>query len=271
MKELVVVPTFLREALLWLCLEAIRRESPDMPIYVFSDRGARSRDLHFAAANFGVSLTVRPQHGRYGNSWNLLDALCWATKRDVDIVHLIEDDTILHRGYFDWARKALANQTEGTKLVPAAVCGRIASPNIPNWYESPCASWNASHLRSALSHLRPEYLDATTRHEMQRILDEKIFPNSKYKHGGAEQDGFFVRAIEHHRWATLFPPKPLATHLGFTGYNCPPARKGPEGTFEQRISFYRNLLNDRQKRVELFGRTITDKEMEGMNCAPAAS
>ena len=83
----------------------------------------------------------------------------------------------------------------------AAVCGRIASPHVTNWYEAPCASWQAAYLRIALEHIVPEY-HSHSRLEMQRVLDEKMFPRSLYKKGGAEQDGFFLRCVEHHRWRT---------------------------------------------------------------------
>ncbi len=260
MNEICIVTTYQREELLWLCLEAIRREDWEIPIYVFSDRGHESPELRRTVKEFSVGLLqINENHKRYGNSWNVMDAFRCAVNTDADIVHLVEDDTILHPGYFTWAREALR-----TEPVPAAVCGRICAPHITNWYESPCASWSANHLRIALSHLVPEYF-AETRLEMQRVIDEKIFPGSRYKHGSTEQDGFFLRAIEHHKWTTNFPPKPLATHLGAWGYNRPKDAQRPTGSFEERIAFCRALLKDKERRVKLFGKSITTAEMEAGN------
>jgi hypothetical protein len=283
--EIIVVTTFQREELLFLSLEAIRREDSEIRIAVASDRGQTSDDLNHICDLFRAELTVAGDSHSYGNSFNLMTALRCALNgtfavdlEHLRIVHCIEDDTILHPGYFSWARQQLAQTVDFSiasqfKDMPigmrshalyAAVCGRIGSPHIPNWYESPCASWNADYLRIALNHLIPEYF-APTREEMQRMLDEKMFPNSKYKKGGAEQDGFFLRCIEHHKWQTKFPPKPLATHLGWYGYNSPPARERPTGNLEQRVEQCRAMLRDAEKRKFLFGHRITDAEISGMN------
>jgi hypothetical protein len=254
--DVVIVTTFQREELLFLSLEAIRREDSQIPIAVASDRGQTSGDLHHICQLFRAELTVAGDSHSYGNSFNLMTALRCALSgtfgvdlQRPEIVHCIEDDMPIgiraHSLY-------------------AAVCARIGSPHILNWYESPCASWNAGYLRIALSHLKPEYF-APTREEMQRVLDEQMFPNSKYKKGGAEQDGFFLRCIEHHNWQTKFPPKPLATHLGWYGYNSPPARERPTGNLEQRVEQCRAMLRDTEKRKFLFGHRITDAEISGMN------
>jgi hypothetical protein len=258
MNETVIVTTYRREELLFLCLEAIRREDPDVRIWIFSDRGADSPDLESVRAMFHAQLTIRANHQFYGNSFNLLNACEWCVNpplREVTgIVHLVEDDVIVHPGYFTWARE----QLETGKY--AVACGRIPAAHIENWYESPCASWNAVFLQTALCHLIPEYF-CGDRKVMQRVLDEKIFPNSKYKKGGAEQDGFLLRAIEHYKWKTIFPPKPLATHLGWWGYNRPPGTPRPEGSFEERINACRSMFGNVEKRRLLFGKSITDREL----------
>ncbi len=266
MSEICIVTTFQREELLFLCLEAIRRDDPDIPIIVFSDRAATSDDLTKTCDIFKAHLRIREQHNRYGNSWNLLMAATWAVQQ-AEIVHFIEDDTIVHRGYFEWARNTLlstAPKTLGTQIEAAAyacVCGHIGSPHQVNWYTSPCASWNSDYLKIALGHVTPGYLQAETREEMLRVIDTDIFPKSKFKRGGSEQDGFFLRCIEAHGWRTAFPPDPLATHFGFFGYNRPPEVKRPEGEFPQRVQFCRDLLANYRRRVELFGKSTTDKEM----------
>ncbi|HVI10434.1 MAG TPA: glycosyltransferase [Candidatus Binatia bacterium] len=258
MIDICVVTTFQREELLYLCLEAIRTNDPKVSIWVFSDRGAKSEELLATCDKFEASLSVRGQHDTYGNSWNLLGSLIeiMATT-SFDFIHIIEDDTILHRGYLAWARERLASRQF------ACVCGRIGSPHITNWYESPCASWITGALADALAHVIPDYF-SDDRKEMQRILDEKIFPESKYKKGGAEQDGFFLRCIEYHGWKTLFPNKPLATHLGWWGYNSPPLREKPTGAFSDRVEACRNMLRNIPRRRELFGHRITDEEVAGM-------
>ena len=260
MNDVVIVTTWQREELLWLCLEAIRRDDPSIPISVYSDRAQNSADLRKACATFDANLRIQIPHSNYGNSFNLLSACSAMTALDYEIIHLIEDDTIIHKGYLAWAREELTNGFvyDVSPKFYAAVCGRIPSPHIPNWYESPCASWNAACLRTALGHIVPEYFSGDVK-QMLKALDETMFPNSKYKRGGSEQDGYFLRCIEHHGWKTLFPPKPLATHAGGWGYNS--HRKRPEGTFEERIEWCRKMLTNKEMRKGFFGSSITDREM----------
>ena len=65
------------------------------------------------------------------------------------------------------------------------------------------------NLRQALEFVPKGYLEATTREEMQKILDDRPeFKRSRFKFGSAEQDGFFLRVIEYFGWKTSFPEKP---------------------------------------------------------------
>ena len=260
--DAVLVTTFQREELLYLSLEAIRGNDETIPIAVFSDRGAESDELREVCLKWNSLCWSRPNHQRYGNSWNLILACQeMLSQLNISILHTIEDDTIIHPGYLKWARQQLS--IPPGILSYAAVCGRIGSPHIPNWYESPCASWSVKHLRAAIALIIPEYF-CEKREDMQRVLDEKMFPDSKYKKGGAEQDGFFLRCIEHYGWKTKFPPKPLATHLGWFGYNSPPARERPAGNLAQRVEACRAMLADIEQRKFLFGHRITEAEVSGM-------
>jgi hypothetical protein len=247
-----------RDELLYLCLEAIRRDDETIPTQVFSDRDCWSDDAQEMCVKFAALAVCRWRHSFYGNSWNLLKACKYILELcpSAEIIHLIEDDTIIHKGYLAWAREQLKSGEY------AAVCGRIGSPHITHWYESPCASWNAEKLRHCLEHVVPRYF-SPSREEMGKVLDEQMFPNSKYKKGGFEQDGMLLRCIEFHGWKTRFPPIPLATHLGWWGPNCPPGRERPTGSFEDRVAQCRAMLTNRERRKELFGHRITDAEMSG--------
>lgn len=259
MHEICVVQTWKRDELLYLCLEAIRREDQYIPICVFSDRGHVTPELlEMTGRTFHCGLQVQEDHQRFGNSWNVVQSLSWGTRKAA-IVHSIEDDCIIHPGYFLWARGALASENV------AAGNGRIPGDPLTTWYESPCASWNTDKLALCIDAVPPGYLDCGTREEMQAILDAApLFAKSRYRYGSAEQDGFFLRCIEQYGWRTKFPPKSLASHIGAWGYNRPPGHEPPTGTFQERIQWCRDLLHNKQRRMELFGQRITEDEMAGM-------
>ncbi len=255
MNEVCIITTYKRDELLWLCIEAIRKQFAGI-VWIFSDHGRQNPDLWRLSLRFGAQLFFARGQG-YGNSSNLIGAMKTALVGPWEILHCVEDDTIIHPSYFDWARAMLSTKRY------AAVCGHVGN-ELDTWYTSPCASWDAEHLRKCLKLVPPGYLEATTREEMQKILDECLtFKKSHYRYGSAEQDGYFLRCIEHFGWKTKFPEKPLAQHMGWWGYNRA-GHKGPEGTFEERIAAVRKAINDKTFRTAMFGQRITQAEMEGM-------
>ena len=262
MNQVCVVTTFQREELLYLCLEAIRRESEYIPIWVFSDHGIASDELVKTCRNFDAMIEITNRHEAYGNSRNVITALHAGvvSVESHGVVHSIEDDTILHAGgqYFEWA----SNKVGGTDPKYAVALGRIPGDVLSTWYESPCVSWNAARLKQCLDKVPVGYIRATTREEMQRLADD-AFPRSRHRYGSAEQDGFFLRCLEFFGWKSAFPQKSFASHVGWWGYNRPGGTP-PTGTFEQRIAECRRILRHKQARMELFGQRITETEMGGM-------
>lgn len=267
MRETVAVFTYRRDPLLYLCLEAIRREDQQIGVTVYSDRGENSPRLREICKTWGAGLSVNMQPKGHGNSSNIIRGM-EASLIGTDIVHIIEDDTILHgAGWFKWARKILA-PLEGAYTFEhkpsnyAVALARMPGDPPSTWYESPCVSWNSEHLAIALQHI-PDGFFAPNRLAMLAVLDA-AFPKSRYRMGSGEQDGFFLRVIELRGWRTAFPPQAFASHLGFYGYNQPVGRTEPPGTFEEQVDFCRKLFRDKERRYELFGQGMTDREMAGM-------
>lgn len=259
-EEIVMVTTFKRDALLYLCLESIRSEDSRIPILVFSDRNHDSENMRSACGKFGARFTIRTQPLGFGNSYNVIEGLRTCVAMGAEIVHSIEDDTIIHGKYLSWARSKLSINPPQF----AVALGRIPGDIHSTWYESPCVSWNASMLAQCLEKVPLGYF-ADTREEMQKVVDA-AFPHSHYRFGSAEQDGLFLRCLEFFKWKTAYPPHSMASHLGFwsEGYNRP-SELCPPGTFAEQVEACRKVLHDRTRRIELFGQGITEKEMEGMN------
>ena len=254
--EIVAVFTYKRDELLFLCLEAIRAQDSKIPIVVFSDRGHRGDDLTNVCIKFRASLFVREKTVGFGNSFNVIESMRWCVADGPSIVHCIEDDTVIYPGYLEWARKEVSSGRFAVAL--GLIPGDIAS----TWYTSPCATWNAKSLAMCLEKVPLNYF-AETREGMQKALDA-AFPHSKFRYGSGEQDGFFLRCLELFKWRTAYPEHSFASHLGTYGYNRPGGLK-PDGTFEERVAFFRRLLYDRQRRTEQFGQSITENEMRGLN------
>ncbi len=271
MKDICIVTTYKREELLYLCLEAIREQFTG-PVWVFSDHAYQSAELLRTGTRFGAMTFFVKESNRYGNSANVINSMKTALAGHSEIIHMIEDDTIIHPGYFEWARAKLSLYTAGPRTqnavlhtYPYAVAlGRIPGDAASTWYESPCVSWNAGCLRQCLELIPPGYLEATTREEMQKILDDcPTFKKSKFKFGSAEQDGFFLRCLEYFGWKSAYPDKSFASHMGWWGYNRD-THEGPVGTFEERVEICRRALYDKAFRTAMFGQRITQTEMGGM-------
>lgn len=264
--EICIVPTYRREELLVLSLEAIRKAAPTLTIKVFSDRGACSTDLIRVCQEFEAELRVRPTHKHFGNSYNLLSAMQTVMLVDQpEIIHLVEDDTIVHPNYFIWARKQLRGSGDSlpnVRPIAAAFAHCSAEDVRTQWYESPCASWDRDCLAVALASV-PENYFADTRGGMQNAL-RAAFPRCKNSGGPGEQDSFFLCVIEAQDWRTVHPRRPLASHIGWYGYNRPVDAAGPTGTFPERVEACRRLLADKKARSKHFGARITKLEMEGM-------
>lgn len=257
--EICIVPTFQREELLCLCLESIRVAAPYLPIKIFSDRGECSQDLLHLSRTYNCGLTVRPAHRRFGNSYNLIRAMQSALLLDNPaVVHMVENDTVISKDYFIWARKMLKADAN-----TACSYGHISSDEVrQHWYESPAVSWDAEFLRRALAEIPDGYF-AETREGMQQKL-RNAFPMFKSSRGPGEQDSFFLCVIEKYQWRTVHPHRPLCTHLGWYGYNRPADEIAPQGTFAERVEACRKMLADKKARGKHFGTRITNLELEMM-------
>src|ERR1700690_941343 len=195
MNECVVVPTFQRRDLLYLCLEAIRESEPNIPIHVFPDRGTDELDIcrRFNAVHHWTWV-----HGYHGNSANMLEMLKWAFHERYDRVYVIEDDALVDKTFFPWCRDALERHPEsfaacGWEYSPNAIKGLGADAMIP-WYLSVAACLPTASLATIVQHAGLDYY-----RNMQGYVD-RTFPASP--HRGTlhyEQDGLVLRVMEAQR------------------------------------------------------------------------
>lgn len=238
MKELCIVPSFERPDFLAICLEGIRGVYPDSDIHVFPDRGTSHLDI---CAEFKATQHLTIQHTYHGNSFNMLEALKWASTQSCGLLFVIEDDAIVDKTFFEWCRAALRMHPEafaacGWRYSPQAIIQDGPDLMMP-WYLSVCAAIPSKSLPGIIHHARPEYYS-----NMQEYLD-RFYPTSP-RRGGMhyEQDGLVLRVCESQGKRCVWPRRPRATHIGFTGYHA--VGSPLTGSVEERRKIIRLCLDN---------------------------
>lgn len=238
MRSCVIVPTYQREDLLWVCLEAIRNADQSIQIHVFPDRGT---SVEAVCAEFDAVEHLTIAHSYHGNSYNMMEALKWAYQQQFEMVYVIEDDAIIDPSFFEWCRAALEKHPDAF-----AACGWQYSPNaligegpdiLMPWYLSVCAALPRASLYQIVQHARPEYYS-----KMKDYLAH-AYPQSHRRFSAHfEQDGLVLRVCEAAGRRCVWPRRPRATHIGFTGYHMP--GEPLKGSLEERVAILKLALKD---------------------------
>jgi hypothetical protein len=226
MTEIVIVPAWRRPAFLAACLHRLTlADDPSLTYWISLDRG-HTRDVAQVAYEFAARMghdrvrLIGKNHRFAGNSFNILDtyreALTWKT----DLIHLVEEDVLVSRDYFQFHRSA-----HETAPDVFAVSGcrsqnyRSDPPNhddavyLDHQYQSIGVSFRPEQLRRILPHLAPLYFRAPI------AYCRKTFPHSTIPEGNAEQDGLLNRIAEKHGLQVAYACRPRAYHAGFVGYH----------------------------------------------------
>lgn len=235
MRECVVIPTYKRDALLYVCLERIRAAEPNIEIHVFPDKGTTAWWVY---PEFGAFLHEVPEHEYHGNSYNMIEAIKWTHEHGYDKAFIIEDDCMVDPTFFAWARKAL-DQPKPWMGKPFAACGWIYSPDAPNedgpdvlcnWYLSVCCCLPSESLALIAKHATPEYYA-----NMQRYCDQ-TFPRD-YNKGSQhfEQDGLILRVANDAGLRMAWPRRARGKHIGWHGYHMPHGKQ-PQGELMEQVA-----------------------------------
>jgi hypothetical protein len=260
-REIVIIPTYKRSDMLYVCLESIRATEPTIQIDVFPDRGT---DEVAICNRFNAVHHLTWQHSYHGNSANMLEALNWAYKQKPDNVFVIEDDAIVDPSFFSWCRFALADKTI------FAACGWTYSPDamppsdgpdikIP-WYLSVATAIPFRSLYGIVQHARPEYYG-----NMRAYLD-KAYPAS-HRRGSMhyEQDGLTLRVCESESKMCAWPRRPRATHVGWRGYHMPEGKE-LKGSLEDRVKIIKLLMKNPAMLKTMLNGGIPPEIMYCANC-----
>jgi hypothetical protein len=238
MREVVIVPTFQRREMLFVCLEAIRAAEPDIRIEVFPDRGTDETEV---CGRFKAVHHKTIAHTYHGNSFVMLEALKFAYQQMYENVFVVEDDAIVDPSFFGWCRSALSKRPESF-----AACGWTYSPDalqpshgpdivIP-WYLSVAAMLPRKSLYGIAQHARPEYYS-----DMKGYLDRAYAASHRRGSMHYEQDGLVLRVCESESKMCVWPRRPRAIHIGWRGYHVPDGAEIP-GTLDEKVAVVKLIL-----------------------------
>ena len=265
-REVVLIPTFQRNAYLHCALRRIRGQDGDVPIFVFSDRGEDNPELHKVTEEFEAQLRIVPVHDYFGNSFCVMEAFRWAVDSGYDLIHLSEDDVMQHSDCLAWHREIHEELPD-----IFASCGWIFNHHAPiiadvmfaNWYYSPNACFKREKLAKVAKHANPLYYNAMWEYAV------KAFPNSilHRRDGGNifdtsfyEQDAIVQFCLMEDKSQVAWCGISKVDHIGTSGYNKMNGLRF-YGTIEEQIRQIESFIADPYARIEAFGRPIVEREL----------
>lgn len=265
MREIVIVPTFERPELLFLCLKYIREADPDIKIRLFPDRGTW-RSVRAAAATFNAEIQHVPEHDYYGNSYVTMEAYRWAYNEGYHLTYLVEDDVFVHSDFFDWHRKM---HDEFSDIFGAM--GWIFNRHAPieqaemfqPWFYSVGVSFAQPKLGLIAEHASPRYYTDMAGYIKKRFSSSPL--NDPFNVMHTEQDGLIQRILDKDKTQTVSPGIAKCSHMGFGGYNrgWTPYQNFFKGckSFPDRIKRLEAFYADPYWRTGIFGRSIVEREI----------
>lgn len=253
MKDILIIPTFSRPELLWLCLDHIAacHEAHDLAIRVCLDahrnrEGATAVEVLSVLAKFPqltCVLTQRPRHDYIGNSYNVMTAYREAYESDAKFVFMVEDDILVAPDFFAW--HYAVQKASRCFCSIGAINQRRAAPaddGSDYWLSAQdYASWAVCFRRTELSpvivHALPEYFS-----NMERYL-QKHLSGHGFDGEYCEQDGLIIRIMGALKEVSAWPFRARAQHIGWYGYHRLRSHR-PQGTLESRYMEVKAILND---------------------------
>lgn len=235
MQDVVLIPTFDRPEMLWLCLSALEKcpEALKVKFLVRVDAHVGQypplQDIETVLRKFpllDINLKVREPHAYHGNSYNVLVGYTEALLHSMRFVFMIEDDVLVDPSFFRWHYK------QHTKPHTVVSIGVLPPPH--KVYTSLGVCFNARFIPKIAAHAKPEYFGD------MRGYCQRTFPPSPFD---VEQDGLIARLLDNSRAATMWPEVPVAQHVGWYGYHRTKSIR-PTGSLEERFEHIKRVLEN---------------------------
>ncbi len=256
MKEIVIIPAWRRPDFLKAALTRLAMADDGRPEYwICLDRGYTStllpvvkwfqKRLNPSRVRIGQRM-----HNYKGNSFNVLTSYKEAMAEGADLIHLVEEDILVGRDYFDFHRRAHELAPDTFSVSACRNQQFIMGHEPPDdsaavWrhaaYQSLGVSFKAERLKAILPHLGRGYFAS------QVAYCRRYFPTSAINPNNAEQDGLLHRLSENAGLSSTYPAVPRAYHAGFTGYHrkgtLPPG--GVDARAERILAMSADEMNER--------------------------
>lgn len=234
MQDIVIIPTYDRPEMLWLCLEymALSPGCRGVQIRVVVDAHigqppppkAEILEVLEKFPQLSIQVGFRPSHQFQGNSFNVLMAYRDALDTEAEFVFMVEDDVIVYPEFFDWHRCH-------HNMLPLACSIAVQNPGHGAY-----ASLGVCFRREVLQLIRPHCRVAYFQN--MRGYCKANFPPSTFD---CEQDGLFARLLKD--FPVLWAKTPRAQHVGWYGYHRKKSVR-PTGTLNERFQQVKLALNN---------------------------
>lgn len=254
MKEIVLVTTYNRPELLYLCLEHLAAcpEIREKEIWVrYESRSLADdylRENRIVVGHF-KELPLRFEscrgHGYSGNSWNVLTAYKDALEAGAERIYLVEDDVLIQPDFFRWHA---AMYRRDPRLFCSIGWHCLRRSDVPRGVDDPLGYFTSCEDYASIGVCWPrQSLGYVTELCTSEYFENPVgflrrrFPKSSLSLSFSEQDGLIMHVLEEVRAPVAWPAMRRCNHVGWWGYHRPSAQRmivsgaGP-GALELRIA-----------------------------------
>ena len=266
MKDVILIPTYLRPEYLQICLEHLaqtQRTPTPKEFWICADQRANDEHrfkmiLEWQSEVLGAWRNTLPikfipgaKHQFSGNSFNVLESYKKAYREPgVRNVYLVEDDVLVTPDFFTW-HEAIAEAEPAALCSIAYRCSRnaearkdVLSPGAyfttARDYASIGVRWPVMALGPILEHAREEYYASQESYILRR------FAGNRFSGDFSEQDGLIMRVLWEQRGFTVWPYVPRCYHMGWYGYHRPNGKR-PDGFLEHKIAEIKSTISNAER------------------------
>lgn len=266
MKDIVLIPTYLRPEYLQICLEHLAQtKATPTPkeFWICADQRADDEYRYklildwqnevLGAWRGALPLKFFPgvKHQFNGNSFNVLESYKKAYREPgVRNVYLVEDDVFVTPDFFKWHEAAAEVEPKAPCSI-AYRCSRnsearrdVLQPEAyfttARDYASIGVRWGREFLAAVVDHAREDYYADQTGYIQRR------FAGNRFAGDFSEQDGLIMRVMWEQRWFTVWPYVPRCYHMGWYGYHRPNGKR-PDGFLDSKIGSIKAIMSSPER------------------------